>query len=484
MKGRNLRAAIHVCAVFATWLAALMLVPALTDLYYGNPDWAVFALTSVVIGALAIIIATATRGIRPAYSTRFAFLLVNLLWLTFAAAGAAPFIGTSSHLSLADAFFESMSGITTTGSTVISGLDHLPPGLLLWRSMLQWVGGLGVIVLGMFILPYLKIGGSSVFRLESSDRYDRPFSRLTTFARSIVAIYIACTLACAILYAMSGMGTFDAVNHAMTTLSTGGYSTHDASFAYFENPWTQWIAIVFMLIGGIPFTALIVLMLKGRFDLFRDNQVLVMLGYSAALSIAVAIYLDVRGTADLSEAIRLSAFNIVSIITTTGYATSDYLTWGSFAVGVIFVATFLGGCSGSTAGGVKAYRWIALYGDLRRAVDRFIYPHSVASVHSGGQTVSEESLDVILQFFAAYIIIWCVLSLAVALTGPDFITAFTGVLTALSNVGPGLGDVIGPTGNFAALPDTAKWILSLAMLLGRLEIFTVLALLSPAYWRE
>ncbi|MFZ2101790.1 MAG: TrkH family potassium uptake protein [Oricola sp.] len=484
MKGRNLRAAIHVSAVFATWLAALMLVPALADLYYGNPDWIVFAISSAVIAGLAIIVTAATRGIRPAYSTRFAFLLVNLLWLTFAVAGAVPFIGSSAHLSVADAFFESMSGITTTGSTVISGLDHLPPGLLLWRSILQWVGGLGVIVLGMFILPYLKIGGSSVFKLESSDRYDRPFSRLTTFARSIVGIYVASTLACAVLYAMSGMTPFDAVNHAMTTVSTGGYSTHDASFGYFQSPVTQWIAIIFMLIGGIPFTALIVLMLKGRFDVFRDNQVLVMLGYTAILSVAVAIYLDVEGIAGFGKGVTLATFNIVSVITTTGYANADYLQWGPFVVGVVFVATFLGGCSGSTAGGIKAYRWIALYGDLRRAVNRFIYPHSVASVHSGGQTVSEDTLDVVLLFFAAYMIIWCVLSLAVALTGLDFVTAFTGVLTALSNVGPGLGDVIGPAGNFQSLTDTAKWILSFAMLLGRLEIFTVLVLLAPAFWRE
>jgi hypothetical protein len=268
MKGRNLRAAMHVSAVFATWLAVLMLVPALADLYYGNPDWIVFAISSAVIAALAIIVAAATRGIRPAYSTRFAFLQVNLLWLTFAVAGAVPFVESSLQMTLADAFFESMSGITTTGSTVISGLDHLPPGLLLWRSILQWVGGLGVIVLGMFILPYLKIGGSSVFKLESSDRYDRPFSRLTTFARSIVAIYVTSTLVCALLYAMTGMTGFDAVNHAMTTVSTGGYSTHDASFAYFDNLATQWVAIVFMLIGATPFTALVVLMLKGRLDTF------------------------------------------------------------------------------------------------------------------------------------------------------------------------------------------------------------------------
>lgn len=484
MKGRNLRAAIHVSAVFATWLAVLMLVPALADLYYGNPDWVVFTVSSAVIAALAVIIAAATRGIRPAYSTRFAFLQVNLLWLTFAIAGAVPFVESSLQMSFADAFFESMSGITTTGSTVISGLDHLPPGLLLWRSILQWVGGLGVIVLGMFILPYLKIGGSSVFKLESSDRYDRPFSRLSTFATSIISIYLTSTFVCAVLYAMTGMTGFDAVNHAMTTVSTGGYSTHDASFAYFQNPATHWVAILFMLIGATPFTALVVLMLRGRFDTFYDNQVIVMLGYSLGLSALVAIYLDVTHAEDLALGIEHAVFNIVSLITTTGYANYDYLQWGPFAIALVFMATFLGGCSGSTAGGVKAYRWIALYGIMRRALDRFIYPHSVASVHSGRGTVDEETLGIVLLFFTAFMLLWALLTVALALTGTDFITAMSGILTALANVGPGIGDVIGPAGNFASLPDTAKWILSFAMLLGRLEIFTVLVLASPAFWRE
>jgi trk system potassium uptake protein TrkH len=484
MKGRNLRAAIHVSAVFATWLAALMLVPALADLYYGNPDWIVFAISSAVIAALAIIIAAATRGIRPAYSTRFAFLQVNLLWLTFAVAGAVPFVESSLQMSLADAFFESMSGITTTGSTVISGLDGLPPGLLLWRSILQWVGGLGVIALGLFILPYLRIGGTSVFRLESSDRYDRPFSRMSTFASSIIGIYLASTLLCAVLYAMTGMTGFDAVNHAMTTVSTGGYSTHDDSFAHFPSLATQWVAIVFMLIGATPFTALVVLMLRGRLDTFRDNQVVVMLAYALGLSALVAIYLDITHAEELALGIEHAVFNIVSLITTTGYANYDYLQWGPFAIAIVFMATFLGGCSGSTSGGVKTYRWIALYGIMRRALDRFIYPNAVASVRSGSDIVDEETLDIVLLFFTAFILLWSLLTVALTLTGTDFITAMSGILTALANVGPGLGPVIGPAGNFAPLPDMAKWILSFAMLLGRLEIFTVLVLLSPAFWRE
>lgn len=484
MKGRNLRAAVHVCAIFATWLAALMLVPALADLYYGSPDWIVFAISSFVIAGLAVIVAAATRDISPVYSTRFAFLVVNLLWLTFALVGSIPFMASSVNLPFADAFFESMSGITTTGSTVLAGLDHLPPGLLLWRSILQWVGGLGVIALGLFILPHLKIGGSTVFRLESSDRYDRPFSRLSTFATSLLGIYLTSTLVCAVLYAMTGMTGFDAVNHAMTTVSTGGYSTHDASFAYFTSLSTQWVAIVFMLIGATPFTALVVLMLRGRMDAFKDNQVAGMLIYVTILSIVAAIYLDVANVVNIDQGITLATFNVVSLVTTTGYANADYLSWGPFIVAIMAVATVLGGCSGSTAGGVKAYRWIIIVGVLRRALDRFIYPHAVMSVRSGKDTVPEETQDVVLLFFAAFFLVWGFLTLALAMTGTDFVSSASGILTALANVGPGLGTVIGPTGNFASLPETGKWILSLAMLLGRLEIFTVLVLLSPSFWRE
>jgi trk system potassium uptake protein TrkH len=384
----------------------------------------------------------------------------------------------------ADAFFESMSGITTTGSAVITRLDDLPPGLLLWRSILQWVGGLGVIVLGLFFLPFLKIGGSSVFRLESSDRYDRPFSRLSTFATGIVGIYAASTVLCAILYAMTGMSVFDAVNHAMTTVSTGGFSTHDASFAYFTSLSTQWVAIIFMLIGATPFTALIVLMLKRRVEMFRDDQVIVMLGYVLFLSVIVAVYLDFTHREALGPGLEHSVFNIVSLVTTTGYANADYLQWGPFAAAMVFMATFLGGCSGSTAGGMKTYRWIALYGIIRRAIDRIIYPHSVASVHSGTNTIADETLEVVLLYFTVFILIWSLLSIALTATGADFLTAMSGALTAMANVGPGLGEAIGPTGNFQSLTDVAKWILSFAMLLGRLGVFTVLVLLSPAFWRE
>lgn len=485
MNGNMLRSAVHVSAILAFYLATAMLIPGLVDLYYDNPDWMVFASSAAGIGGLAALVAVATRSSEPpVVSTRFTFLLVNMLWVTFCLCAMVPFYGAELELSFADAFFEGVSGATATGSTVLSGLDFMPPGILLWRSMLQWFGGLGVIVLALFILPFLRVGGSNFFKIESSDRYDRPFARFSTFAKSVIAIYAALTVLCAILYASAGMSGFDAVNHAMTTMATGGFSTHDRSFAYFNSVQIQWVAIVFMLIAALPFTALIVLALRGRFDTFRDNQVLFMLIYTLGLATLLALQLDLSGTMDISEAITKATFNVVSIITTTGYASADYMAWNGFTVAVILIATTLGGCSGSTTGGIKAYRWVILLGVIKRSLENFIYPNAIRTVRTGATTVPEQMQYVTLMYFATFLLLWFVGTLLIAATGEDLITALSGALTALANVGPGLGDTIGPTGNFGPLSDAAKYILAFGMLLGRLELFTMLVLLSPAFWRD
>jgi len=484
MNANMLRSAMHVSAIFAFYLATMMLIPGLVDLYYGNEDWKVFASSAAMIGGLSALIAVATRAGPPVVSTRFTFLVVNMLWLTFCAAASVPFMFATIEMSLADAVFEGVSGATTTGSTVLSGLDTMPPGILLWRSMLQWIGGLGVIVLGLFILPFLKIGGASFFRIESSDRYDRPFARFSTYAYSVVGIYAALTVLCAALYAWSGMSAFDAVNHAMTTLASGGFSTHDRSFGFFASPWTHWIAIVFMIIAALPFTALILLALRARFDAFRDNQVLVFLGYTLFLAILLSMQLDLSETIEFREGFTKAVFSVVSIVTTTGYAVDNYMEWNSFTVALILVATVLGGCAGSTSGGIKATRWIILFGVIKRSLETFIYPHAIRTVRSGSVSVPDQQQYVTMMYFGTFFMLVGIGTVLVALTGVDLVTAFSGALTALSNVGPGLGEVIGPAGNFGALDDSAKWILSFGMLLGRLELFTMLVLLSPAFWRD
>ncbi|MEL6202029.1 MAG: TrkH family potassium uptake protein [Pseudomonadota bacterium] len=485
MNGTMVRNAVHISAIFAFYLATMMLIPGLVDLYYQNPDWQVFALSSAIVGAIAALLAVATRSGPPVVSTRFTFLLVNMLWVTFAVAATLPFYFSELEISLADAFFEAVSGATASGSTVLSGLDTMPPGILLWRSMLQWIGGLGVIVLGLFILPFLRIGGSSFFKIESSDRYDRPFARFSTYATSVLGIYSALTILCAILYARAGMSGFDAINHAMTTMATGGFSTHDRSMGFFNNPTIHWIAIVFMLIAALPFTALIVLALRSRFDTFRDNQVIIMLLYTAGLALLLIVQLDVSETLDFQESFTKATFTVVSIVTTTGYAVDDYMQWNSsFTVALILLATALGGCAGSTTGGIKAARWIVLYGVIKRSLENFIYPHAIRTVRSGSISIPDQVQYVTLMFFGTFFALWGVGTVMLAMTGADFITAVSGSLTALSNVGPGLGEEIGPAGNFGSLAESAKWILSFGMLLGRLELFTVLVLLSPAFWRD
>ncbi|MDF2373832.1 MAG: TrkH family potassium uptake protein [Rhizobiaceae bacterium] len=483
MNAGIVRASLNICAIFAFYLAAAMLIPSAVDFAMNNPDWKVFGLSALLIGTISALVAVASRGSQPTNSTRFTFLLVNMLWLTFALVGSVPFMESTMQMSFADAFFESMSGITTTGATVLTGLDTMPPGLLLWRSILQWVGGFGVIALGLFILPFLKVSGSGVFRVESSDRNERPFARFSTYAFNMLLIYVALTLLCAVLYFVAGMSGFDAFNHSMTTVSTGGFSTHDASFGFFQQQSIQWIGIVFMLLGAMPFTTLILIGLKGRFNIFADHQVPVMLAMVTVLALAMAIQVDLAGIVDIQEGFTKAVFTIVSLVTTTGYANTDYIQWGGFAMSLVMLATVVGGCSGSTSGGIKAYRWIIGYKMIRRALDLFIYPNAVKNVRTGMVSVPERIQIVTLLFFTAYFFLIGVGTVALTLAGMDLFGGFSATLTALSNVGPGMTEEIGPAGTFTNLTDGAKWVMAALMLLGRLEIFAVLVMFSPALWR-
>jgi trk system potassium uptake protein TrkH len=482
----TVRAAVNIASVFAIYLSFAMLAPAAVDLYYGNEDWKVFALCAFFTGGLALGCTLATQGRPPAISSRFGFLLVNLLWLTTSAIGAAPFYAAASlDLTMAQAVFEAVSGITTTGATILNGLDHLPPGILLWRSILQWMGGLGVIALSLFVLPFLNVGGVSYVRIESNDISDRPFERLSTYLTSLIGIYSAATVLCALLYAAAGMSGFDAINHALTTISTAGFSTHDASMGFYaDNFAVLWVAVLFMFIGALPFSILMLLAISGRLDTLRDPQIRVFASYVVFFVVAVALYLRVAGDMPFHEAITYSAFNFVSLITTTGLATGDYTDWGPFVAGCALVATALGGCSGSTSGGIKAYRFLILFKLLANGLKRFVYPNAVATVHYGDRPVDDAMQRAVVLFISAFVTIWMILTLCLTATGLDILTALSGALTSLTNVGPGLGHVIGPAGNFSAVPEAAKWLLCLAMLLGRLEILAVLVIFTPLFWRR
>jgi trk system potassium uptake protein TrkH len=480
-----LRSVIYIAAIFGLYMATAMFIPAMTDLYYGNNDWAVFALSGFICGGLSLATALATRGHMPQFNKRFGFLLVNLLWLIFSIIGAVPLYLSELNLTFGQAFFESVSAITTTGSTAIAGLDHAPQGLLLWRSLLCWLGGIGIVALGLFILPLLRVGGMTFFRMESSDTgNDRPFARLASFTRAFVGIYLLMTLACTVAYDFAGMSHFDALNHAMSTVATGGFSTHDASFAYFDSTPLLWIATFFLILGSLPFSVLILLAIKRRLETLRDPQIPVFLGYLCATSLAVGIYHHLKNGVPLDNALSHSFFNMTSILSTGGFASDDYTLWGPFVVVVAFFATFMGGCSGSTAGGIKAYRFVIVFNVVRTGLKKLIYPNAVYSVRYGDQIVDVETIRTVFLFISTFIALWVFGSLAMSAMGYDFMTSTSAVATSLANVGPGIGPIIGPAGNFSTIEDPALYLLALMMMLGRLEILTVLVLLMPIFWRN
>ncbi|HEX5933578.1 MAG TPA: TrkH family potassium uptake protein [Pseudorhizobium sp.] len=484
MNASLIRPAIYIASLCGLYLATAMFLPAMVDLYYGHRDWQVFALSGVMVGGLSLMTALATRGPPPAFNKRLGFLMVNLLWMVFSVVGAIPLFLAEHELSFAQAFFESVSGITTTGSTVIVGLDTLPRGILLWRSLLSWVGGIGIVALGLFILPFLKVGGMSIFKLESSDTSDKPFARLASFTRAFLAIYILQTVTCMIAYDVAGMSHFDALNHAMSTVATAGFSTHDLSFAYFDNEAIFVICTIFLTLGSLPFSVLILLAIRRRLNTLRDPQIVVFVSYLVVFSVALGVYHHLRNDVDLGSALIHSFFNMASILSTGGFASDDYTQWGPFAVALAFFASAIGGCSGSTAGGIKTYRFVIMFNMIRSGLKRLIYPDAIYPVRYGSMTVDAEAQRGVFLFVSLFLVLWAVGSMILSAMGYDFLTATSAALTSLANVGPGVGQIIGPVGNFSTISDPALYLLSLLMLLGRLEILTVLILLTPLFWRR
>lgn len=432
-------------------------------------------LTGFMGGTLAMASSPRTEGLRPLHT----FLLTSSVWMVAALCGALPLYAYD--LSLTDAFFEAMSGITTTGSTVMSGLDETPRGIILWRAMLQAVGGVGFIVTGIALLPILKVGGMQLFRSESSETGERELRNATMFASATLQIYFALIVICGLLYFVGGMSPFDAVTHAMTTLSTGGYSGYDASFGHFDSAFLQWTCTLFMLFGALPFSWYIRGLRHGR---WRSEQVTAML-VSLAVSIgALSLWLMITRGEGLFDALRLVAFNVISVVTTTGYATTDYTLWGPFAVVAFFVLTAAGGATGSTAGGAKAMRWLVAFRALKAQIRQSYAPHRVTFVKYEDRPVAPDALSGVIAFFVLYAATFGVMASLLSFFGLDMSTATSGALTALANVGPGVGDIIGPAGNFATLNTPSKLVLTFGMYLGRLEMATVYALFAPLFWRE
>ncbi|MBB3935766.1 trk system potassium uptake protein TrkH [Aureimonas phyllosphaerae] len=471
-------------AIFGLILSGAMLLPALVDLSDGNPDWVVFVGTGGVVGAVCTLVAVATRGASVRQTPRFGFLLVTTIWLVSTVTASLPLYFAETELSFAAAVFEAMSGLTTTGATALSGLDALPRGLLLWRSLLNFLGGIGIIGMALLILPSLRVGGMALFQLESSDRSGKLLPRVSQLASGIVAVYGVMTLVCAMLYFALGMSLFDAFNHAMSTLATGGFSTHDESLGFFQSDAILMVATVFMIAGSLPFVLYIRVFLPRRFQRWRDPQVALFLVLCVVLSLALAVTRVVINEVPLREALLSSTFNLVSVITTTGFVSEDFTLWSNAAIGIFFLAMFIGGCAGSTAGGIKVNRIIILYALMRANFARVIRPHSVQRLKYGHDDISIETLQSVTIFIFLFFLSLLLGTTALSICGLELLTAFSASLTAVGNVGPGFGQVVGPAGNFSSLSAPALWILSFLMLIGRLEIVTVLVILSPGFWRD
>lgn len=465
-------------------LGVSMLAPALVDFSLGNATWPVFIGAAAVSITIGLGLWASARGTTSQLSARQAILMTVGSWASLAALGALPFYWSGVTASYTDAFFESMSGITTTGATVITGLDNLPTGILLWRAILQWLGGLGIIVMAVAVLPMLQIGGMQLFKAEAFETPEKILPRATQISGSLTLVYAVLSAVCALLYASAGMGIADAVMHAMTTVATGGFSSKTLSIGAFGSAQIEMIAIVFMILGSLPFI-LFVQLSGGRIrPLLRDAQVRAFALTVTALVLTLWFYLALTGQQPGLSGLRRAAFNLVSIMTGTGYASGDYESWGLFSTALFFIVMFIGGCAGSTACGIKIFRFQVLFQELRQQTARLIFPNGIFVKQFNGRPISEGVSSAVMSFFFLYLASFIVLAIALSLTGLDPLTAFSGAATAISNVGPGLGPVIGPTGNFSSLSDTAKWLLSAGMILGRLELFTVLVLLLPAFWRN
>lgn len=475
----------YINGVLLVVLAGAMLIPAAVDLAADHSDWRVFLSSSLVTGFAGAALALAYRGAgERTLTSRQAFLLTVSAWLVVCTFGALPFMFSYRALSMADAFFETMSGLTTTGSTVIVGLDNAPPGILLWRGLLHGLGGVGIVVMAVALLPMLRIGGMQLFRMESSDKTEKVMPRISQVAGGIVVVYAILTAACTLMLWVAGMTPFEAVVHAMSTISTGGFSTSDESVGHFKSPLIEWIITVFMLAGGTTFVLFIAPWRHGRWRLLHDSQVHWFVGGCTIVSLVLGTWLWANSDHDYLTAVRLSAFNAISSITTTGFVSGDYTTWGTFAEVMFFWLLFVGACTGSTAGAIKVFRFQVMFSLTTVQFKRLLHPAGVFLVDFGKQRISDEVVRSVQGFVILYAVSLVVIAALVAAAGVDFVTALSGSATALGNVGPGLGTIIGPAGNFKALPDSAKWLLSLAMLLGRLELLTVLVLFRASFWRD
>ncbi|WP_039913724.1 TrkH family potassium uptake protein [Cellvibrio mixtus] len=465
-------------------LALFMLVPLALSIAYDSDNQLAFFSSATITSVAGIVFLLIGKTSRLDYmQPRQVFLITSCTWTGVCLFSAIPFLLMAKPLSIADAVFEAVAGVTATGSSVMSGLDALPKDILLWRSMLNWIGGVGIIGMAIAVLPFLRVGGMRLFKTESSDWSDKAMPRAQSLMAMIIYCYLLLSGICFLAFWVAGMDVFNAINHAMTTVSTGGFSTSDHSFAQFDGLLIHWVAIVFMLAGAFPFFLFVRLLVNKKLVIFSDTQVQGLLWIVALTTLVLTFYLIISDQMEPFHALTKACFNIVSVITTTGFASGDYQLWGSAALIIFFFLTFIGGCSGSTTGGIKVFR-LQIFGSLvKEQIMTAIHPRAVISRRYNNRLISSEIIASSISYMFLMTVCLVVCSVILAFTGLDLVTSVTGSAASLMNVGPGLGDIIGPAGNYSSLTDLAKWTLSVAMLLGRLEFLTILVLFAPAFWR-
>jgi len=464
-------------------LGVFMIIPIIIQFIFNEQD-ASFISASLISIVFGILFFLSNIDHDKKLNLPQAFVLTALSWICIAVFGSLPFIFSNLEMSLTDSFFESMSGITTTGSTVINNLNEAPKSILFWRAILQWLGGIGIILMAITIMPIMNVGGMQIFKVSSNDTAEKILPKFKEVSNRLIIIYSSLTVLCAIFYKSFGMGFFDSLTHSMTTIATGGFSNYNESLGYFDNYLIETTSIIFIILGSIPFITYIKFLNGDKKIFFNDTQIKTFIKIIIFSIILIFIYLLASKENFLEFNLRSISFNVISILTGTGYVTKDFNQWGDFPIVFFLALMFIGGCAGSTACGIKIFRIQILGLFLINQIKKIIYPRGVFVIKYEKNNIDDKFMASVISFIYLYIIIFFILTSILSLTGLDFVTAISGAATSLSNVGPGLGDVIGPNGNFSSLSNVSKWVLSAGMILGRLELFAILVLFVPSFWRK
>jgi len=462
-------------------LGIFMLIPIFVQFFFNEIDSSFFgaSIITIIFGTLFFL---SNLDHDKKLNLQQAFLLTALSWLSIAIFGSLPLIFSEVNFSFTNAFFESMSGITTTGSTIIPNLEEMPKAILLWRAILQWLGGIGIIVMAITLMPIMNVGGMQLFKISNSDSSEKILPKSKEIALRLIYIYSGLTTLCAISYKILGMNTFDSITHSMTTIATGGFSNYNESIGFFNSFSIEISAMIFIILGSLPFIAYIKFLNGNRRIFFSDIQIRTFLKIILISILILSIYLFLDKSSELN--FRTVLFNVISILTGTGYVNAQFDNWGGFPLIIFIGLMFIGGCAGSTTCGIKIFRFQILYSFVLNQLKKIIYPKGVFVLKYNQSPVDDKFTASIISFIYMYLVIFFVITALLSLTGLDFITSISGAATSISNVGPGLGSTIGPNGNFSSLPDISKWILSFGMILGRLELFAILVLFLPSFWRN